>query len=180
MDINFKVNQGETLAIIGATGSGKTTLVSLIPRFYDATLGEVLVDGVNVKDYSFEALYNRIAYVTQKAVLFSGSIADNIAFGESREAVTDDMMHQAISLAQAEEFVSKLDGRTDYHIAQGGRNVSGGQKQRLSIARALARGAEILIFDDSFSALDYRTDAASVQDFQKNLRILPKSLWHNV
>lgn len=160
IDINFKVNQGETLAIIGATGSGKTTLVSLIPRFYDATLGEVLVDGVNVKEYSFEALYNRIAYVTQKAVLFSGSIADNIAFGESREAVTDDMMQQAISLAQAEEFVSKLDGRTDYHIAQGGRNVSGGQKQRLSIARALARGAEILIFDDSFSALDYRTDAA--------------------
>ncbi len=160
MDINFKVNQGETLAIIGATGSGKTTLVSLIPRFYDATLGEVLVDGVNVKDYSFEALYNRIAYVTQKAVLFSGSIADNIAFGESREAVTEDVMCQAISLAQAEEFVSKLDGKTDYHIAQGGRNVSGGQKQRLSIARALARGAEILIFDDSFSALDYRTDAA--------------------
>ena len=160
MNINFKVNQGETLAIIGATGSGKTTLVSLIPRFYDATLGEVLVDGVNVKDYSFEALYNRIAYVTQKAVLFSGSIADNIAFGESREAVTDDMMQQAISLARAEEFVGKLDGGTDYHIAQGGRNVSGGQKQRLSIARALARGAEILIFDDSFSALDYRTDAA--------------------
>ncbi len=158
--ISFKVNKGETLAIIGATGSGKTTLISLIPRFYDATEGEVLVDGVNVKEYSFEALYNRLGYVTQKAVLFSGSIADNVTFGESKAKITEDDVDHAVSLAQAEEFVSRLEGKSNYHIAQGGRNVSGGQKQRLSIARALARGAEILIFDDSFSALDYRTDAA--------------------
>ncbi len=158
--ISFKVNKGETLAIIGATGSGKTTLISLIPRFYDATEGEVLVDGVNVKEYSFEALYNRLGYVTQKAVLFSGSIADNVTFGESKVKITEEDVGHAISLAQAEEFVSRLEGKSNYHIAQGGRNVSGGQKQRLSIARALARGAEILIFDDSFSALDYRTDAA--------------------
>lgn len=158
--INFKVNKGETLAVIGATGSGKTTLISLIPRFYDATEGTVLVDGVDVKNYSFEGLYNRLGYVTQKAVLFSGSIADNIKFGESGKAVSDDVIDQAVTLAQAQEFVSRLENGTDYRIAQGGRNVSGGQKQRLSIARALARGAEILIFDDSFSALDYKTDAA--------------------
>jgi len=167
--ISFKVNQGETLAIIGATGSGKTTLISLIPRFYDATKGEVLVDGVNVKDYSFDALYNRLGYVTQKAVLFSGSIKENVTFGESREPIDDADVDNAIALAQAEEFVSKLDGKTGYRIAQGGRNVSGGQKQRLSIARALARGAEILIFDDSFSALDYRTDAALRQGLAEKL-----------
>lgn len=159
-DISFKVNKGQTLAIIGATGSGKTTLISLIPRFYDATEGEVLVDGVNVKDYSFEALYDRLGYVTQKAVLFSGSIADNVSFGEAKKKVAGRDIDNAIRLAQAEEFVSKLEDGTEHRIAQGGRNVSGGQKQRLSIARALARGAEILIFDDSFSALDYRTDAA--------------------
>lgn len=167
--INFKVNKGETLAIIGATGSGKTTLISLIPRFYDATEGEVLVDGVNVKDYSFDALYNRLGYVTQKAVLFSGSIKDNVTFGESAAAVSDEDVNKAIALARAEEFVSRLEGGTDYRIAQGGRNVSGGQKQRLSIARALARGAEVLIFDDSFSALDYRTDAALRQGLSENL-----------
>lgn len=158
--ISFRVEQGETLAIIGATGSGKSTLIGLIPRFYDATSGEVLVDGVNVRDYSFEALYNRLGYITQKSVLFSGTIAENVTFGESKNTVTDSDVEQAIDLAQAGEFVSRLEGGTSYHIAQGGRNVSGGQKQRLSIARALARGAEILIFDDSFSALDYRTDAA--------------------
>lgn len=159
-NISFQVNRGETLAIIGATGSGKTTLVSLIPRFYDATEGKVLVDGVDVKEYAFDALYNRLGYITQKAVLFSGSIAENITFGESKVPVTSNDVDRAVSLAQAEEFVSKLDGGTEYQIAQSGRNVSGGQKQRLSIARALARGAEILVFDDSFSALDYRTDAA--------------------
>lgn len=159
-EISFKVNRGETLAIIGATGSGKTTLVSLISRFYDATSGEVLVDGVNVKNYTFDALYNRLGYVTQKPVLFSGSIKDNVAFGESLNETTDDDITNAISLAQASEFINKLNGGIDYHIAQSGRNVSGGQKQRISIARALARNAEILIFDDSFSALDYRTDAA--------------------
>lgn len=158
--ISFKVNKGETLAIIGATGSGKTTLISLIPRFYDTTEGEVLVDGINVKNYSLNALYSRLGYVTQKAVLFSGSIAENITFGKSKTAITDADIDTALSLSQAEEFVNKLSGKTSYRIAQGGKNVSGGQKQRLSIARALARGAEILIFDDSFSALDYRTDAA--------------------
>ncbi len=160
VDISFKVNKGQTIAVIGATGSGKTTLISLIPRFYDATQGEVLVDGVNVKDYSFEALYDRLGYVTQKAVLFSGSIADNVSFGEAKKEITANDIDGAIQLAQAEEFVSKLEDGNEHRIAQGGRNVSGGQKQRLSIARALARGAEILIFDDSFSALDYRTDAA--------------------
>jgi len=167
--INFKVNKGETLAVIGATGSGKTTLISLIPRFYDATEGEVLVDGVNVKDYSFDALYNRLGYVTQKAVLFSGSIKENVTFGESKADISNEDVDKAISLAQAEEFVSKLEDGTEYRIAQGGRNVSGGQKQRLSIARALARGAEILIFDDSFSALDYRTDAALRQGLAEKL-----------
>ena len=157
--ISFRVEQGQTLAIIGATGSGKTSLVGLIPRFYDATGGQVLVDGVDVKDYSFDALYNKLGYVTQKAVLFAGSIRDNVFFGKSAEEDTDETLSQAISLSQAQEFVEKLPEGTDYRIAQLGRNVSGGQKQRLSIARALARKPEILIFDDSFSALDYRTDA---------------------
>ena len=158
-NINFRVNKGETLAIIGATGSGKTTLISLIPRFYDATAGEVLVDGVNVKDYAFDALYDKLGYVTQKAVLFSGTIRDNVLFGESAAGADDNALNSAIELSQAKEFVDKLPEGTEYEIAQLGRNVSGGQKQRLSIARALARKPEILIFDDSFSALDYRTDA---------------------
>lgn len=159
IDINFRVNKGETLAIIGATGSGKTTLISLIPRFYDATRGEVLVDGVNVKDYTFDALYDKLGYVTQKAVLFSGTIRDNVLFGESAADADGTSLTDAIRLSQAKEFVDKLPKGTEYKIAQLGRNVSGGQKQRLSIARALARKPEILIFDDSFSALDYRTDA---------------------
>lgn len=158
-NVNFKINKGQTLAIIGATGSGKTTLVSLIARFYDATEGEVLVDGVNVKDYTFDGLYNKLGYVTQKAVLFSGSVAENVTFGENSKEPTQEGIDRAISLAQASEFVNKLEFGQNQHIAQGGRNVSGGQKQRLSIARALARNAEILVFDDSFSALDYRTDA---------------------
>ena len=158
-DIHFKVERGETLAIIGATGSGKTTLVSLIPRFYDASEGQVLVDGVNVKDYAFDALYDKLGYVTQKAVLFSGTIRDNVLFGESAAGADDAALQDAIRLSQAEEFVARLPEGTEYEIAQLGRNVSGGQKQRLSIARALARRPEILIFDDSFSALDYRTDA---------------------
>ena len=157
--ISFKVDRGETLAIIGATGSGKTTLVGLIPRFYDATAGEVLVDGVNVKDYSFDALYDKLGYVTQKAVLFSGSIRENVFFGKSAAKQDDAALRSAIELSQADEFVDKLSDGTEHHIAQLGRNVSGGQKQRLSIARALARNPEILVFDDSFSALDYRTDA---------------------
>lgn len=170
IDIDFKVNKGETLAIIGATGSGKTTLVSLIPRFYDATSGEVLVDGVNVKDYTFDALYDKLGYVTQKAVLFSGTIRDNVLFGESAAAADEASLTDAIRLSQAKEFVDKLPEGTEYEIAQLGRNVSGGQKQRLSIARALARKPEILIFDDSFSALDYRTDAKLREGLNEQLR----------
>lgn len=169
-DISFKVGKGETLAVIGATGSGKTTLISLIPRFYDATSGEVLVDGVNVKELSFDALYDRLGYITQRAVLFSGTIAENVSFGKSRSPIEKADIDRAVELAQAGEFVGKLAGGTEYRIAQGGRNVSGGQKQRLSIARALARGAEILIFDDSFSALDYRTDAALRAGLDRELK----------
>ena len=157
--ISFRVEHGQTLAVIGATGSGKTTLVSLIPRFYDATQGEVLVDGVNVRDYAFDALYDRLGYVTQKAVLFSGTVRDNVFFGESRAEENGAALQNALSLSQAAEFVDKYPEGAAHPIAQLGRNVSGGQKQRLSIARALARRPEILIFDDSFSALDYRTDA---------------------
>ena len=172
--ISFQVKQGETLAIIGATGSGKSTLVSLIPRFYDATSGQVLVDGVDVKDYAFDALYDKLGYVTQKAVLFSGSIRDNIFFGESAADADDSALSSAIELSQAKEFVDKLPEGTDHHIAQLGRNVSGGQKQRLSIARALARKPEILVFDDSFSALDYRTDAKLREGLAKQLHDITK------
>lgn len=167
--INVRVEKGETLAVIGATGSGKTTLVSLIPRFFDATSGEVLVDGVNVKDYTFAALYDKLGYVTQKAVLFSGTVCENIFFGESAQQFDDADLGSAIEISQAKEFVDKLEGGSDYAIAQMGRNVSGGQKQRLSIARALARKPEILIFDDSFSALDYRTDAKLREGLNKQL-----------
>lgn len=158
-DISFSVKRGETLAVIGATGSGKTTLAGLIQRFYDATEGEVLIDGVNVKDYTFDALYDRLGYVTQKAVLFSGSIRENIFFGERNVNDGDAELDEAVRLSEAAEFVEHLPDKTDHMIAQLGRNVSGGQKQRLSIARAIARKPEILIFDDSFSALDYKTDA---------------------
>ena len=159
-DISFKVEHGGTLAIIGATGSGKSTLVGLIPRFYDATAGEVLIDGMNVKDYDFDTLYGKLGYVTQKAVLFAGTIRDNVFFGKSRAAESDEKLRRALEISQAAEFVDKLPEGAAHKIAQLGRNVSGGQKQRLSIARALARDPEILVFDDSFSALDYRTDAA--------------------
>lgn len=158
-NINFKIEQGQTLAIIGATGSGKTTLISLISRFYDATSGEVLIDGENVKNYTFDSLYNKIGYVTQKAMLFSGTIEDNVFFGESNQDKNEDNLANALEISQAKEFVDKLDDKENYKIAQLGRNVSGGQKQRISIARAIARKPEILIFDDSFSALDYKTDA---------------------
>ena len=168
-NISFRVNRGETLAVIGATGSGKTTLVSLIPRFYDATEGEVLVDGVNVRDYTFDTLYNKLGYVTQKAVLFAGSIRDNVYFGESEAPADDEGLAQAVELSQAKEFVDKLPDGTQHHVAQMGRNMSGGQKQRLSIARALARKPEILVFDDSFSALDYRTDAKLREGLSKQL-----------
>ena len=167
--ISFKVGRGQTLAVIGATGSGKTTLVGLIPRFYDATDGKVLIDGVNVKDYTFDALYNRLGYVTQKAVLFAGTVQDNVFFGESAVPETDEVLSDALSLSQAAEFVGKYPEGAAHPIAQLGRNVSGGQKQRLSIARALARKPEILVFDDSFSALDYRTDAALREGLAKEL-----------
>ena len=167
--ISFKVGRGQTLAVIGATGSGKTTLVGLIPRFYDATDGEVLIDGVNVKDYTFDALYDRLGYVTQKAVLFAGTVQDNVFFGESAVPETEETLNEALSLSQAAEFVGKDPEGAEHPIAQLGRNVSGGQKQRLSIARALARKPEILVFDDSFSALDYRTDAVLREGLAKEL-----------
>ncbi len=169
-NISFKINKGQTLAIIGATGSGKTTLISLIPRFYDATEGEVLVDGVNVKNYKFDTLYDKLGYVTQKAVLFAGSIRENVFFGESGAPETDDELKNAIELSQAEEFVDKLSDGTEHMISQMGRNVSGGQKQRLSIARALSRKPEILVFDDSFSALDYKTDAKLREGLNEKLK----------
>ena len=168
-NINFSIGKGQTLAIIGATGSGKTTLVGLIPRFYDATDGEVLVDGVNVKDLDLDTLYNKLGYVTQKAVLFSGSIKDNVFFGQSAAEENDENLEAAIDLSQAKEFVDKTEDGAAHRIAQLGRNVSGGQKQRLSIARALARNPEILVFDDSFSALDYATDAKLRAGLEKSL-----------
>ena len=169
-NISFKIEKGQTLAIIGATGSGKTTLISLIPRFYDATEGEVLVDGVNVKNYKFDTLYDKLGYVTQKAVLFAGSIRENVFFGESAAPESDEELKNAIELSQAEEFVVKLPDGTEHMISQMGRNVSGGQKQRLSIARALSRKPEILVFDDSFSALDYKTDAKLREGLNEKLK----------
>ncbi len=158
-NISFRAKKGETVALIGATGSGKSTLINLIPRFYDATQGEVLVDGVNVREYTQEALRNKIGYVSQKAILFSGSIASNIAYGDNgRECAEENDILHALSVAQAADFVEEKPEGCDSHVAQGGTNFSGGQKQRLSIARAICRKPEILIFDDSFSALDYRTD----------------------
>lgn len=168
-NISFKANKGETIAFIGATGSGKTALINLAARFYDTTDGEVLIDGINVKNYSFDALYDRIGFVTQKAVLFAGDIRKNVLFGESREEKTDKNAYNALELAQAKDFVDNLSGGIDSPIAQGGANVSGGQKQRISIARALARKPEILIFDDSFSALDYKTDKALRKGLENEL-----------
>ena len=158
-DISFTAHKGETIAFIGSTGCGKSTVINMIPRFYDATKGEVLVNGVNVKEYTQKALRNKIGYVSQKAVLFTGSIKSNVAYGDNgTKGFTDDDVKHAIETAQAKEFVDKTDGGVDAFVAQGGSNFSGGQKQRLSIARAICRHPEILIFDDSFSALDYKTD----------------------
>lgn len=158
-DISFTAHKGETVAFIGSTGSGKSTLINLIPRFYDATEGEVLVDGINVKEYAQEALYNKLGYVSQKAVLFSGTVKSNVAYGNNGQTPsTDEEIKKAVEIAQGQEFVEKMDGEYDATIAQGGTNLSGGQKQRLSIARAVNRKPEIFIFDDSFSALDYKTD----------------------
>lgn len=167
VNINFEVNQGETLAIIGPTGSGKTTLVNLISRLYDVTSGEVLIDGLNIKDYEFSSLYHKIGYISQKAMLFSGSVEDNVFFGEEKNK---DILNEALEISQASEFVNKLDDKENYRVAQLGRNLSGGQKQRLSIARAIARHPEILIFDDSFSALDYKTDALLREELKNKLK----------
>jgi ATP-binding cassette subfamily B protein len=157
-NISFKAQKGETVAFIGSTGSGKTTIVNLIPRFYDATEGEVLVDGINVKEYKQDALHAKIGYVSQTAVLFSGTVASNVALGS--EMVSREAVKRAVEIAQGKEFVEKLDEQYNAAVAQGGANFSGGQKQRLSIARAIYRNPEIYIFDDSFSALDYKTDRA--------------------
>lgn len=159
-DINFKCNKGEVVAFIGSTGSGKSTLINLVPRFYDASDGEVLVDGKNVKDFKLKDLRDRIGYVSQRAVLFSGTVLSNVALGGEDEKPDEEDIHKAIEISQSSDFVSKMDKGINSHISQGGKNVSGGQKQRLSIARALAKNPEIMIFDDSFSALDYKTDKA--------------------
>ena len=158
-DISFTAKKGETVAFIGSTGSGKSTLISLIPRFYDATQGEILVDGVDVKQYTQEALHNKIGYVPQKAVLFRGTVGSNVAYGENgKDAPSPEQIEEAVAIAQGRDFVEKMEARYESDISQGGTNISGGQKQRLAIARAVCREPELFIFDDSFSALDYRTD----------------------
>ncbi len=167
-DISFKANKGETIAFIGSTGSGKSTLINLIPRFYDVTKGEVLVDGVNVKEYKQEFLYNKIGYIPQKAVMFNGTVSSNVAYGDNGKGeISKEKIKEAINVAQATEFVEKMENTYDAHMASGGTNVSGGQKQRLSIARAIARDPEIYIFDDSFSALDYKTDSILRKELKK-------------
>ena len=170
-NISFKAEKGQTIAFIGSTGSGKSTLINLIPRFYDCTQGEVFVDGENVRDFKLHDLHNRIGYVPQQGVLFSGSIRENIKYGN--ENATDEEVEKALKIAQA-SFVFKKDEGLDAHISQGGKNVSGGQKQRLSIARALVRNPEILIFDDSFSALDYKTDKTLRKALEKNTKNVTK------
>lgn len=175
-DISFKAKQGETIAFIGSTGSGKSTIINLIPRFYDATSGEILVDGVNVKDYKQSSLHNKIGYVSQKAVIFNGSVNENIAYGENgKEVINEEKIKEAIEVAQAKEFVEKMENGYETDLAAGGTNISGGQKQRISIARAIARNPEIYIFDDSFSALDYKTDLIlrkELKKYTKNATIL--------
>ncbi len=167
-NISFKVNKGETIAFIGSTGSGKSTLINLVPRFYDVTEGEVLVDGVNVKDYNIEDLNNKLGYVPQKAVMFTGSVSDNVSYGDNgRVKPSAEKVKEAIAVAQGTEFVEAMDEDYDSSIARGGTNVSGGQKQRLAIARAIARDPEIYIFDDSFSALDYKTDSVLRRELKK-------------
>jgi len=158
-DVSFTVKQGETIAFIGSTGSGKSTLINLVPRFFDATDGDILINGVNIREYAQEALHNKIGYVPQKAVLFKGTVSSNVAFGEKgKEGFSADEIKKAVAIAQGTEFVERMDGGYEADIAQGGANISGGQKQRLAIARAVCKKPEIYIFDDSFSALDYKTD----------------------
>ena len=170
-NISFKANQGETVAFIGSTGSGKSTLINLVPRFYDATEGTVLVDGIDVKEYKQEFLHNKLGYIPQKAVMFDGTISTNIRYGDNgKEEITDEQIKKAIEVAQGKSFVEKMDNKYESHIASGGTNVSGGQRQRLAIARAIARAPEIYIFDDSFSALDYKTDAALRKALKKHTK----------
>ena len=166
-NISFIANMGDTIAFIGSTGSGKSTLVNLIVRFYDVTAGEILIDGINIKDYKLEYLYKLIGYVPQRAVMFNGTVKSNIIYGEALKKINDKMVEEASEVAQAKEFVSKMDKGYLSHIAQGGTNVSGGQKQRIAIARAIAKNPEIYIFDDSFSALDYKTDAVLRSELKK-------------
>lgn len=167
-NISFKANQGETVAFIGSTGSGKSTLINLVPRFYDATDGEVLVDGVNVKEYKQTALHQKLGYIPQKAVMFDGTVNTNVAYGDNGKGkITEKKVKEAIRVAQGTEFVEKMDDSYHSHIASGGTNISGGQKQRLAIARAIARDPEIYIFDDSFSALDYKTDSVLRRELKK-------------
>lgn len=167
-DISFTAKKGEVIAFIGSTGSGKSTLINLVPRFYDATRGEVLVDGVNVKDYKLETLHNKLGYVPQRAVMFGGSVNYNVAYGENGKGKkSEKKIQEAVHVAQAEDFVLKMPETYDSYIASGGTNVSGGQKQRLAIARAIARDPEIYIFDDSFSALDYKTDFVLRSELKK-------------
>ncbi len=167
-DISFVANKGETVAFIGSTGCGKSSLINLIPRLYDATEGEVLVDDVNVKDYTQKELHNKLGYVPQKAVIFSNTVKNNVTFGDNGKGkISDEKVNEAIKVAQAEEFVNKMENGTDTMMARGGTNVSGGQKQRLSIARAIARDPEIYIFDDTFSALDYKTDSLLRKELKK-------------
>ncbi|MDO4962767.1 MAG: ABC transporter ATP-binding protein [bacterium] len=166
-NISFKVNKGETIAFIGSTGSGKSTLVNLIPRFYDVTDGEILVDGVNVKDYKEECLNNKIGYVSQKAIMFTGSVNFNVGYGSGLQKITNKKIKEAVKVAQGTDFVESMDKTYESHIARGGTNISGGQKQRLSIARAIAKDPEIYIFDDTFSALDYKTDSTLRKELKK-------------
>lgn len=167
-DISFKANKGDNVAIIGMTGSGKSTLVNLIPRFYDVTEGSIKIDGVNIKDYTFKTLYEKIGYVPQRAVMFNLSVNDNIDFGDSKNKINQEDIDKALDIAQAKDFVSKMDEGTESMIARDGTNVSGGQKQRLSIARAIARDPEIFIFDDTFSALDFKTESILRKELEEN------------
>ncbi len=169
-NINFKVNKGQTLAVVGTSGSGKSTLINLIARLYDATDGEVLIDGKNIKDYTFESLYSKVGYIGQKAIVFSDTIANNVAFGETKTKVGEDEIKKAIEIAQGKEFVENMKDGYNSEIAQGGINISGGQKQRLAIARIIAKKPEILIFDDSFSALDFKTDKKLREELKRNLK----------
>ena len=169
-DISFEASPGETVAFIGSTGSGKSTLINLIPRFYDATEGEIIIDDVNIKEYDFKTLYNKLGYVSQKAVIFDGTVKSNITFGESNSKKNEKEIVEAADIALASEFINNMDHTYNSHISSGGTNISGGQKQRLSIARAVARKPEIYIFDDSFSALDYKTDAALRKNLKKSTK----------